>query len=191
MTGAAGAFADPEQQLLSHVAAHAALWAGTYRGRRDDWPYAGLAGLLLTHGRLFTPADRPPHIQPGPPGSCFADATRIAEAHDLIYVEGMALVDGLPVGGFDHAWYVDARDGHHVIDPALPDVWAPAYVGVPLSGAYRRQQQARRGGAAIFTADPGGWQDNAMALLPVGRPLPDLSTALLAARSDGLPGRTV
>ncbi|MGV9779744.1 hypothetical protein [Streptosporangium sp. NPDC003464] len=84
-----------------------------HRGRRDDWPYASLVGrLLLDHGRLFTPADRPAHIQPGPPGSCFASATRIAEAHDLIYVEGMALVDGLPVGGFDHAWCVDARDGH-------------------------------------------------------------------------------
>ncbi|MER5326569.1 hypothetical protein [Streptosporangium roseum] len=107
----------------------------------------------------------------------------------------MTLVDGLPVGGFDHAWCVNARDGHHVIDPTLPDGWASAYVGVPLSGAYRRQQQARRGGAAVFTVDPGGWQDNAAALrdgvptaalLPVGHPLPDLP----AARSDGLPGRT-
>ncbi|MGV9779745.1 hypothetical protein [Streptosporangium sp. NPDC003464] len=82
-----------------------------------------------------------------------------------------------------------------MIDPTLPDGRTLAYLGVPLSGAYRRQQQARRGGAAVFTIDPGGWQDNATALrdgvpataiLPVGRPLPDLS----AARSDGLPGRT-
>ncbi|MFI6883837.1 hypothetical protein [Streptosporangium canum] len=132
-------------------------------------------------------------------GPAVADATRIAEAHDLIYVEGMALAAGLPVGGFDHAWCVDARDGHHVIDPTLPDGWASAYVGVPLNGAYRRQQQGRRGGAAVFTVDSGGWQDNAVALrdgvpaaalLPVGRPLPDLSAALPAARSDGLPGRT-
>ncbi|MEV4383283.1 hypothetical protein [Streptosporangium sp. NPDC049644] len=36
------------QQFLAHVAAHAALGAGTHRGRRDDWPYAGLADLLLT-----------------------------------------------------------------------------------------------------------------------------------------------
>ncbi|MFD0475155.1 hypothetical protein ACFQ0B_48080 [Nonomuraea thailandensis] len=65
-------------------------------------------GKALAQGRLFTPAARPAALTAGPPGTCFATASRMADGHaDLLYVEGMVLADGMPFA-FDHAWCVNA-----------------------------------------------------------------------------------
>ncbi|MBB2749210.1 UNVERIFIED_ORG: hypothetical protein FHR35_009123 [Microbispora rosea subsp. rosea] len=170
---------DPLQRLVDGIAAHAGMWASAYKAQRADWRHPSFAVLLLTHGRSFAPGPRPAHVEPGPPGMCFATALAHAEQHGLIYVEGMALTPHEPLG-FDHAWCIAEADGR-VVDPTLPDGYVLAYVGVPLTPEYRRAQQAMRGCDAILTSGRTTWTDNATALregLPVdampvaGRPIP-------------------
>ncbi|GGL55306.1 hypothetical protein [Planomonospora parontospora] len=154
--------ADPVAQLLAGIRAQAQMWASAHAAARAGWRHVSFPALLLEHGRLFIPAPRPAHLIPDAPGSCFAAATRLAETHEtLIYVEGMALTGSEPLG-FDHAWCVDA-DGR-VVDSTLPDGYGRAYVGVPLTDAYRRSQQAARATDAVLTVDRVGWSDNAAVL---------------------------
>ncbi|MBG0825919.1 hypothetical protein HS048_35180 [Planomonospora sp. ID91781] len=178
----------PLVQLMAGITAQARMWAAAHATARAAWRHASFAALLLQHGRVFDPAPRPAHLPPDPPGSCFASASRLAGAHEhLIYVEGMVLTTGDPLG-FDHAWCVD--HGGRVIDSTLPDGRGLTYVGVPPTDAYRRAPQAARASDAVLTVDHVGWQDNepvlrhglpTEAIVELGRPLPSVA--------DGAPDR--
>ncbi|WP_433358745.1 hypothetical protein [Streptosporangium sp. CA-115845] len=189
MTAPGQAASDPVQLLLASITAHADMWANAYHGQRQSWRHSSFAALLLECGQLFLPAPRPASITPGPPGSCFASAAELADRHDLVYVEGVVLTSGLPFA-FDHAWCAgSSRRSDLVIDPTLPDGHALAYLGVPLTTAYRRTQHADRGDDAILTNGRLVISDNTVALrdglpaattLQLGRLLPDPSAAVAA-----------
>ncbi|MFD0480386.1 hypothetical protein ACFQ0B_78890 [Nonomuraea thailandensis] len=125
----------------------------------------------------------------GPPGTCFATASRLADEHaDLLYVEGMVVADGVPFA-FDHAWCVSAASDR-VIESTLPDGAGLVYLGIALTDGYRREQQALRGVDAVITGGGINLADNVDALRvglpghawrPIGRPLP--STTETPARS--------
>ncbi|MFB4273452.1 hypothetical protein [Nonomuraea sp. GTA35] len=139
------------------------MWRSAHAGQRDTWSYASLAELLLAQGRLFTPAVRPARFAAGPPGTCFATASRMADEHaDLLYVEGMVVADGVPFA-FDHAWCVSAASDR-VIDSILPDGAGLAYLGIALTDDYRREQQALRGVDAVITDGGINLADNADSL---------------------------
>ncbi|YCK38259.1 hypothetical protein ACNF49_30675 [Actinomadura sp. ATCC 39365] len=167
--------------LLEQGEAWVAMWRSACSPQRDGWRFASLAELLLSHGRRFTPASRPPAFVAGPPGTCFATASRWADEHEgLLYVEGMVVAQRVPVA-FDHAWCVRAEADDQVIDPTLPDGMGVAYLGVALTDGYRCAQQARRGVDAVITGVGINLADNTEVLrdgLPgdawvsVGRPLP-------------------
>ncbi|MEU0690579.1 hypothetical protein [Streptomyces uncialis] len=107
------------QRLLPHRLA--------VRGR---WRYASLDGLLMAHGRWFTPSPLPAEVAPGVPGACFRESLAWASEqppNDTAYVEGFA--DDMILGRTAHAWCsrADAR--------AIDRTWNPpgvAYTGLPL-----------------------------------------------------------
>ncbi|GAA4932857.1 hypothetical protein HD597_000449 [Nonomuraea thailandensis] len=178
-----------EQRLLQQAGMIVGLWRSAHAGQRGTWSCASLAELLLAYGRLFTPAARPARFTVGPPGTCFATASRLADEHaDLLYVEGMVVADGVPFA-FDHAWCVSAASDR-VIESTLPDGAGLVYLGIALTDGYRREQQALRGVDAVITGGGINLADNVDALRvglpghawrPIGRPLP--STTETPARS--------
>jgi hypothetical protein len=117
----------------------------------DSWVYASFAELVARHGQPYEPASWPkPAAQY--PGRCFSVARRWAEDAGWTYVEGFVLVPSeIPFSGFEHAWCL--TDEGKVADPALPDGWATAYFGVPLSDRFCREQRALRGTDAVLTFD--------------------------------------
>ncbi|WP_147268409.1 hypothetical protein [Spongiactinospora rosea] len=115
-------------------------WAqinATARGRRYGTVYA----LVLEMGRWYRPAAFPAghSRRRGPAKACHRNAARLAAAvPGLCYIEGFAapdLGDGqvLPV---EHAW---CADGEVVVDPTWHDPPGRAYLGIPLTLAYRDQ----------------------------------------------------
>ncbi|MEV4172445.1 hypothetical protein [Nonomuraea sp. NPDC049709] len=125
-----------EQRLLEQAGASAGMWRAAHAGQRDTWTCASLRELLLAQNRLFTPAPQPSRFASGPPGTCFAIATRVADDHeDPLDVEGMVLADGVPFA-FGHAWWVSAASDH-VIDSTLPAGAGLAYLGIVLTEDYR------------------------------------------------------
>jgi hypothetical protein len=141
----------------SGTAASEALQEWIARYRRvplgdDSWVYASFAELVARHGQAYEPAAWPmPDAQS--PGRCFHVARRWAEQAGWTYVEGFVLVPSeVPFSGFEHAWCL--TDEGKVADPALPDGWATAYFGVPLSDHFCQEQRALRGTDAVLTFDP-------------------------------------
>lgn len=106
-------------------------WLRTDAGMREPrpgWAHSGLAGLLLEHGRLFTPAPLPVGTPPGEPGRCYIESVSHAWASsgELVYVEGWAWDLAWPM---EHAWCA-APDGS-----ALDLTWhrpGRAYLGLPV-----------------------------------------------------------
>ncbi|MGW0673548.1 hypothetical protein [Streptomyces sp. NPDC002746] len=135
----------------------------------DSWVYASFAELVARHGQAYEPASWPtPDTQH--PGRCFHMARRRAEEAGWTYVEGFVLVpSAIPFSGFEHAWCL-THEGR-VADPALPDGWATAYFGVPLSDRFCREQWALRGADSVLTFDPAEpWEGANTAILRQGLP---------------------
>ncbi|MER7805378.1 hypothetical protein ABTX71_34300 [Streptomyces parvulus] len=130
-------------------------WVGLYQQLgvgETSWVYRSFADLLADHGHYQAPA---PWVHGGKqrPGRCFETASRWAEQEGWLYVEGLAYApSAAPFSCFEHAWCLTA-DGL-VADPSLPDGVATGYLGVPLTRAFRRQQQAARGTSAVLVSDP-------------------------------------
>jgi hypothetical protein len=144
------------------------------------WRYNGFAALLLDHGRLFDPGDLPADLDRGEPGTCFASAQANADAHGVVYVEGMATSGARSWIDTEHGWC--ARVGEST---ALDPTWHPpgaAYLGVPLHDEFRRDVRALTGAQHVLTFEhPAGWEfvqdgfrDGAVRD-DVGRPLPDIA----------------
>ncbi|MEU9413713.1 hypothetical protein AB0E08_49655 [Streptomyces sp. NPDC048281] len=106
---------------------------------------------MADHGVFHEPA---PWTHGGrhQPGRCFKNASEWAEQAGFTYVEGFVLVpSAAPFSCFEHAWCL-TDDG--VADPSLPDGAAIGYAGIPLTHAFRREQQALRGTDAVLASDP-------------------------------------
>lgn len=143
------------------------------------WQFTHMAGLLLRHGRLFTPAPLPGDVELGEAGTCWPTSQDRADVHGLVYVEGFAssgLTQGLDT---EHGWCV-RPGGHHAVDPTWP-VPGAAYLGVPFTAEFRADALARLAGhrrllgphpefGRALLAD--GLPDGAVHE-GVGRPLPD------------------
>jgi hypothetical protein len=148
-------------------------------GRR----YGSLFDLILEHGQWNRPAlfpERLAHLR-GRPGRCFDNSDRLARVTGLRYTEGFALSD-VALVPLAHAWCI--TDDGTVVDPTwrTPGL---AYLGVPLTPAYRAAVLQRRrprpgGGPAVFDA-----RDRALlhegipaaALAPPGKHQNDVSPA--------------
>lgn len=105
--------------------------------------------ILLEHGRAFAPAPRPAHVPKMTDKECFRNATLMVEEDpSLIYVEGMALPNGLPIA-MHHAWVVDASG--KVIDPTW-DTPGTEYFGIPFCPQYHLK--------AMLTSQYYGIMDN-------------------------------
>ncbi|WP_459903788.1 hypothetical protein [Catenuloplanes indicus] len=104
--------------------------------RPPGWRYPSVFHFLLAHGRVFTPAPRPPGLDKMPDGACRVNAAHAARTygeHDLVYAGGMAAYHrpGVAVH-LPHAWCV-TRDGT-AVDPTWDaDGGTIAYFGVPLA----------------------------------------------------------
>ncbi|MEU6720414.1 hypothetical protein ABZ897_53945 [Nonomuraea sp. NPDC046802] len=142
MSGGQQTRLGPAQQALERdLHTYAALL--TPPGRR----YGTLYALVLDLGSWHTPAPLPTELSrwKGPEGACYDNAAALADAvPGLRYVEGIAnpgLTHPLPL---DHAWCVDQHDVVH--DPTWDVNDQSAYLGIPLTPAYRREalQRVRR-----------------------------------------------
>ncbi|NWF30855.1 hypothetical protein HW130_32195 [Streptomyces sp. PKU-EA00015] len=164
--------ADAEFWLVDWLRLDAAA-----RGARSGWAHSCLAGLLLAHGRLFTPAPWPDGEQPpGEPGKCFIESVSWAWASggELAYVEGWAWDLAFPV---EHAWCA-APDGV-VRDLTWPRPGA-AYLGLPVVAEAAAALMGEHGGPLLHANGAIGpvaesWMRGGVPaglLVDVGRPLP-------------------
>ncbi|WP_413754763.1 hypothetical protein [Streptomyces sp. MMBL 11-3] len=135
-----------EQELRRWLTLYQQLGPGD-----GTWAHPSFAHLVSAHGVYREPA---PWTHGGvqQPGRCFETASQWAERTGWTYVEGFALLPAAaPFACFEHAW---CMAGNTVADPSLPDGTAIGYIGIPITHAFRREQQARRGTDAVFVSDP-------------------------------------
>ena len=133
-----------------------------------EWRYRSVAQLLVETGRLFRPG--PPPGDPGPARQCYRNASTHSDTHNLPYVEGLALTaQGLVV---EHAWCAGGDDGADAIDPTwTPPIQPLAYLGVPLTPAWRRARQLATGMWSML------WSDHVADLLRNGLPAEAVAAA--------------
>ncbi|MER5891317.1 hypothetical protein ABT160_46575 [Streptomyces sp. NPDC001941] len=109
-----------------------------------SWRHPTFADLVLEHGHWYPPAPWPngqawEHM----PGRCFEAAHTWADRAGWTYVEGYALVPGTwPLATIEHAWCLTPTG--QIADPALPDGYATAYLGLPLTDTFREARQPGR-----------------------------------------------
>ncbi len=136
--------------------------------------------LLLTHGRLFRPVEFPAEFDGGEPGTCWTSSWANADAHGLVYVEGMAATAERVWVEHEHGWC--ARPGEQA---ALDPTWNPpglAYLGVPLTPEFRRHAAGQRCAPRLFFSGHSlgrsllaeGLPDHAVAT-GTGQPLPEIA----------------
>jgi hypothetical protein len=99
--------------------------------------------LILEHGRPFQPVVRPPDVDVGKKGCCYANAFRLAsERSALRYVEGFATVRESRTWIFRHAWCVDGADrvvdaspgwGDSALPRALRGIVLPLAIAEPFA----------------------------------------------------------
>lgn len=81
-------------------------------------------------------------IHRGPMKNCYSNAARLVltDPDRFIYMEGYGCRPelGLVVG--EHAWVLDKERGYEVIDPTWRNTQGAAYLGIPFSFDYQRQQ---------------------------------------------------
>ncbi|MER7671258.1 hypothetical protein ABTY61_22715 [Kitasatospora sp. NPDC096128] len=146
---------SPSAELGPAVRRELLSWLERYRQLAlgdSSWAYPGFADLVAEHGVFYSPAPWTGEVRQEP-GRCFKAASAHAERSALVYAEGYALArSAVPFVVFEHAWCVGG-DGR-AVDPALPDGMVQGYLGVPLNGAFRREQQRLRGTDAVFVSDP-------------------------------------
>ncbi|MGW4694037.1 hypothetical protein ACWEO1_16780 [Kitasatospora cineracea] len=130
MSTAVPALSAAQERLLQQLHQHGAL----ERSRidpRPGWVHHSAFEVVLAHGRWCAPAPLPDDVEPLPERECFANAALTERRHrELVYTEGYALVEGLPMV-FAHAWCTTA-DGR-VVDPTWADLPGTAYLGIPLT----------------------------------------------------------
>jgi hypothetical protein len=106
------------------------------RSRHPDWKFAGLAELLLAHGRVFQQGPLPARRGGwfSAKKSCFRNAFLNVDRDPsrYVYVEGYCVGD---VGRFEHAWFVDRQSPELALDSTLRDE-RHHYLGVPLNWKY-------------------------------------------------------
>lgn len=116
-----------------------------------------LYAKVLAHGRPFKTDTRP-----RPKGilkmrnkECFSNASRLAHQmySDLIYCEGYALTEGIPVA-IHHAWVVGPNG--IVIDPTWKTV-GTEYFGIPFDEEYHLKSMGASGYYSII--DNYQWRD--------------------------------
>ncbi|MDJ0726229.1 MAG: hypothetical protein QNJ38_14035 [Prochloraceae cyanobacterium] len=98
-----------------------------------DWKYGGFEELVLDLGVSSEAIPLPNDIELGQPKNCYFNCREIIkERSDLIYCEGFALVQDLPLA-FSHAWLLDSQG--KAIDPTweTPGI---EYMGVPFNNQW-------------------------------------------------------
>jgi hypothetical protein len=116
--------ATAEAELVDHLRRDA-----TWRGERPGWVHGSVAALLLTRGRLCTPAPWPDGgTPPGEPGKCYIEAVSWAAASEgeLAYVEGFGWDLAWPV---EHAWCAGVDGNARDLTWPRPGL---AYLGLPV-----------------------------------------------------------
>jgi hypothetical protein len=110
--------------------------------------YSGLEDFLLQHGSFFRRRALLDGVQPMMLKQCFENAYRLAVRTPAVhYVEGMALIHGLPV---HHGWCID-REGNTVDPTWTGEMLGLSYFGVELNLA--EVKQSRRVGCLALTDD--------------------------------------
>ncbi|OII59990.1 hypothetical protein BJP40_12020 [Streptomyces sp. CC53] len=172
INAAAAGLADADRWLVNWLRRDAEC-----RRARPGWVHSCLSGLLLAHGRLFTPAPWPDGgPPPGEPERCFIEAVSWAWASggELAYVEGWAWDVAFPV---EHAWCTGS-DGV-VRDLTWPRPGA-AYLGLPVAAEAAAALMGEHGGPLLHANGLAGplalsWMREGVPaglLVDVGRPLP-------------------
>lgn len=92
-----------------------------------------LEGIVLEHGRRFTPAPLPEDMMPGEPKNCFSNAMAVVlgapDEENYRYCEGYAWREGHSLILIHHAWV--AVEGTDVaFDPTLPGAVHYEYWGI-------------------------------------------------------------
>lgn len=128
---------DSEQQLKQFLTQCAGLGAMLY-------------GYVLTRGRHFSAAARPPHIKRGVPRECYKNAAELAfdNPDKYAYVEGYAQA----IITTPHAWVV-TKD-NQVIDPTWENTEQAAYYGIPFDTQFLRERIFSQGFWGIFGEMP-------------------------------------
>ncbi|MEU9279464.1 hypothetical protein [Streptomyces sp. NPDC048341] len=149
------------------------------RGKLPGFRHAGgVAGLLLTYGRLFTPAPWPDGGDPpGDPGRCYTESVSWAWASEgeLVYVEGMAWDLAFPM---EHAWCGTADGTARDLTWRRP---GRAYLGIPVHAEEATRIMGAQGSPLLYAAEGHAsrlameWARDgipAELLADVGRPVP-------------------
>jgi hypothetical protein len=129
----AEALDGPGRALVASIAENAGRQADP--GER----YGSAQALVLDQGRAWTPTPLPDELEEhrGVPGHCYEFAARLVDdVPELVYVEGYACPFPGSTWAIPHAWVGRLADGA-ALDPTWP-VPGPAYYGIPLTAAYRR-----------------------------------------------------
>lgn len=127
------------------------------KGRQKLKPHlwCGPEGLLVAHGREFTPARGLPNgYKMGPMGQCYANAGRLAASlDDVFYCEGYAVKSGTIPLPLAHGWCCD-RAGR-VIDPTWDD--GVEYFGAVFKRRYLLNRTLETGIWGLLFED---WNNN-------------------------------
>lgn len=124
---------------MSYLLTHINQINNLMRSNNMVWPGRTMQEVVTEFGRAFTPALRPEGLNKMPDRECFCNATKLVQYDpSLVYVEGFALPDGIPIA-IHHAWVMDQNGD--MIDPT----WSTAgteYFGVPFLHEYHLKAMA-------------------------------------------------
>jgi hypothetical protein len=117
-------------------------------GMRQSKGRRTFESMLLEHGKLWTANAWSSHKygMKGTQRECFSNATKLATAFNLTYVEGLAMQYGMfPM---EHAWCVD--DNGNVIDNTWITNSAVVYYGLPLKYSFVVKSMSETGVYGVF-----------------------------------------
>jgi len=119
----------------------------------QGWKYTGFEELILDCGKAMEAKPLPTTIKRSLPKGCYWNSQRLAfKQSDLIYVEGYAIAEGIPLA-IAHAWLMTTEG--YAVDPTW-DTPGTAYLGIPLSTKWvksifaARKQQGREDDLSIL-----------------------------------------
>src|SRR5688572_1430432 len=91
-------------------------------------PHKIISPFMAKHAQLYAPQPLPKEYRRGNKKECFLNAFVMAVTHNLTYVEGYAVLLGIPLAVL-HAWCIDD------VGVVLDNSWKPVgvgYLGVPF-----------------------------------------------------------